>query len=159
MGDLSKDFSLSEFRCKCGKCGLPTSVDPRLLAGLQRMRDVLERKITVNSGGRCAEHNRAVGGVSLSEHIVTPEDPVCKAADIEVEGLTSDQAFSVAEKMPEFENAGVGVYYPERIVHVDVREHAARWGRWEGKYVAVTDFFGRLRRTFDGSPPHEVENA
>ena len=143
MGDLSKDFSAAEFACKCGKCGLPKSVHPALVAGLQRMRDQVNVALTISSGARCVEHNRAVGGVGKSEHIVTPEDPVCKAADVEIEGMTSEQAFKVAETIPEFENAGVGVYDPDRIVHVDIRDHNARWGRINGKYVGLDDFFAR----------------
>lgn len=145
MGDLSKDFSSAEFACKCGKCGLPKSVHPALVAGLQKMRDATGKKITVNSGARCAEHNRAVGGVGKSEHIVTVEDPVCKAADIEIEGLTSEEAFKIAETIPEFQNAGVGVYDPDKIVHVDIRDHKARWGRIQGKYVSLDAFFERTR--------------
>jgi uncharacterized protein YcbK (DUF882 family) len=143
MEDLSKDFSLEEFACKCGKCGLPKSVHPALLAGLQRMRDQVNLAITINSGGRCVEHNQAVGGAGKSEHIVTPEDPICKAADVEIDGMTSEQAFKVAETVPEFENAGIGVYDPDKIVHVDVREHKARWGRDHGKYVSLDLFFAR----------------
>jgi len=145
MGDLSKDFSSAEFACKCGKCGLPKSVHPALVAGLQKMRDQTGRKMTVNSGARCVEHNRAVGGVAHSEHIVTPEDPVCKAADVEIDGMTSEEAFKIAEAIPEFENAGVGAYDPERIVHVDIRDHKARWGRINGKYVSLDVFFDRTR--------------
>lgn len=145
MGDLSKDFSLAEFACKCGKCGLPKSVHPALVAGLQAMRDQAGKKLTVNSGARCAEHNKAVSGVARSEHIVTAENPVCKAADVEIEGMTSEQAFAIAEKIPEFINAGIGVYDPERIVHVDIRDHKARWGRDKGKYVSLAAFFDRTR--------------
>ena len=145
MGDLSKDFSSAEFACKCGKCGLPKSVHPALIDGLQAMHDQTGKKVTVNSGGRCAEHNQAVGGVAHSEHIVTPEDPVCKAADVEIEGMTSEQAFAIAVKIPEFENAGVGVYDPQRIVHVDIREKKARWGRINQKYVSIAAFFDRTR--------------
>jgi uncharacterized protein YcbK (DUF882 family) len=143
MGDLSKDFSNAEFACKCGKCGLPTSVHPLLIAGLQKMRDETGQKITVDSGGRCVEHNRAVGGVGKSEHLVTPEDPVCKAADVEIDGMTSEQAFKVAETVPEFANAGIGVYDPDRIVHVDIRDYKARWGRDHGKYLSLDLFFAR----------------
>jgi uncharacterized protein YcbK (DUF882 family) len=147
MGDLSNDFSIAEFACKCGKCGLPKSVHPVLVAGLQRMRDQTNLAITINSGARCIEHNRAVGGVGKSEHIVTPEDPVCKAVDIEIDGMTSEQAFRIAETIPEFENAGIGVYDPDQIVHVDIRDYKARWGRIRGKYVSLADFFGQAGST------------
>ena len=143
MGDLITDFSLAEFACKCGKCGLPKSVHPALITGLQRLRDETAKPVTVNSGARCVEHNKAVGGAGKSEHIVTPEDPQAKAADIVIEGMTSEQAFALADKIPEFENAGIGVYDPETIIHVDVRDHKARWGRIKGKYVSLADFFGR----------------
>lgn len=67
MGDLSEHFSSSEFRCRddCGY-GQP---HPRLIARLERLREVLgDKPVVIVSGLRCPPHNRAVGGASRSRH-------------------------------------------------------------------------------------------
>lgn len=143
MGDLSKNFSLSEFSCRDG-CGLATGVHRDLIAGCQRLRDNVGRSVRVNCGGRCPKHNAEVGGVPRSEHIVTPERLIVEAADLVIDGLTSEQMFREAEKIPEFQAGGIGAYFPERLVHVDVRSHPAQWGRWHGRYISIEDFFKRL---------------
>jgi uncharacterized protein YcbK (DUF882 family) len=61
MGDLTKNFSRSEFACKCG-CGFNT-IDFELLTALQhccdRLKTALNKEITVgvNCGCRCKTHN------------------------------------------------------------------------------------------------------
>ena len=40
MGDLTKNFSRNEFKCKCGKC-TNNYIDIRLVKGLQALRDLI----------------------------------------------------------------------------------------------------------------------
>ena len=79
MGDLSQNFSRSEFMCKC--CG-EAKVEPGLVAALQELRDLAGAPITVISGYRCPKHNAAVGGAKASQHMLG------KAADIVIKGKT-----------------------------------------------------------------------
>ena len=65
MGDLSANFSRSEFRCP--HCGVAT-VDARLVTVLQRMRTRVGRPLVIVSGYRCAVQNRRVGGIPGSQH-------------------------------------------------------------------------------------------
>jgi hypothetical protein len=55
MGDITRNFSLHEFSCKCG-CGF-NSIDERIVHRLQVVRDILQVKITINSGCRCSKHH------------------------------------------------------------------------------------------------------
>ena len=66
MGDLTKDFSRSEFACKCG-CGFD-QIDPRVVDMCQVIRDKLGAPVRINSACRCAKHNAQVGGVKGSYH-------------------------------------------------------------------------------------------
>ena len=66
MGDLTKDFSAYEFQCPCG-CGR-SEMDSAFVRQLQCLRD-LYGPLKINSGFRCAEHNRAVGGGPESSHL------------------------------------------------------------------------------------------
>lgn len=69
MGDLTANFSRSEFKCKCGNCKYDT-VDHALVDGLQDVVDhftkqedseVVDRiSATINSGNRCPAHDRAI---------------------------------------------------------------------------------------------------
>ena len=56
----TKNFQVSEFACKC--CG-QNHIDQRVLDMAQTIRDELGVPVRVNSGYRCEEHNRRVGGV------------------------------------------------------------------------------------------------
>lgn len=59
---LSEHFTLAEFRCKCGR-NHDTLLDSALIEKLEALREKLEcSKIIVNSGYRCPDHDRAVGG-------------------------------------------------------------------------------------------------
>lgn len=79
MGDLTKNFSISEFSCPCG-CGLDR-IDADLIVTLQQSRDAVGLPYPINSGCRCEKHNRDVGGVPGSAH-TKKADGFCKAADI-----------------------------------------------------------------------------
>lgn len=66
MGDVSKNFNKSEFACKCG-CGI-NRIDMKVINMCQVIRDGLNLPITINSGYRCLNHNKKVGGVPNSYH-------------------------------------------------------------------------------------------
>ena len=110
MGDLSENFSESEFKCSCG-CD-KVIVSPMLVEFLQRLRDRVGVAISITSGYRCEEHNRNVGGKPNSAH----RDGV--AVDIYCKGsghryLLLKNAYSVG-----FERVGVG----STFLHLDVSD-------------------------------------
>jgi uncharacterized protein YcbK (DUF882 family) len=128
MGDLSAHFSRSELQCRC--CGR-LQIDPRLLDGLEKLRALAAgAPVLVHAGYRCPEHNAAVGGVPHSEHTLG------LAADIAVPGLSLQHMYELALQVPEFVQGGIGVY-DGGFLHVDVREHRARWARVSGRYVGI----------------------
>jgi len=128
MGDLTRNFSRSEFACPC--CGR-ADVDMRLVDALQELRDLAGVPVRVNSGFRCAKHNREVGGARRSRHLLG------EAADIVVKGLTPERMYRLAEQVEAFRNGGIGLYPQQGFIHVDVRGGRARWARLDGKYVAL----------------------
>lgn len=67
MGDLTADFSRSEFACKCG-CGAD-HVSSVLVEKLQRLRNFLREPVIINSGVRCPAYNAKVGGKPDSAHL------------------------------------------------------------------------------------------
>lgn len=119
MGDLSANFNRSEFRCKCGKCGLDT-IDHATLEVLEAVRAHFGAPVTVNSGHRCFAYNRSVGGASDSQHLYG------RAADITVKGVTPATVADFIENVLLKNKGGVGRY--KTFTHVDTRTNgSARW--------------------------------
>ena len=86
---LSNNFSKSEFECKCG-CEMPEAVlleVTRLANELQHIRDFVHKPMNLTNAYRCPEHNKEVGGVSNSQHILG------KAADIQIEELEPSEVY------------------------------------------------------------------
>ena len=122
MGDLSKDFSRSEFACKGeGCCSASAPVHPQLVAGLQELRGKVGAALTLSSGFRCVTHNAKVGGAAGSQHTLgMAADVLCPA------GWSPERLAKAAETVEVFRRGGIGIY-PGRI-HVDVRpDGPARW--------------------------------
>lgn len=87
MGTISKDFSYVEFE-KTDVPGMQvkntiTSVDVRdsikelVDTVIQPLRDAWGKPLAINSGYRCPEVNKAVGGVPTSRHVFGEAADVC----------------------------------------------------------------------------------
>jgi len=115
MGDVSKHFNKSEFTCKCG-CGF-VIINPELITVLEGIRQRYGI-VRINSACRCAEHNKAVGGSSDSQHMRGT------ASDIIVEGFSpfKVQQYLIAKYADKY---GIGSY--TSFTHIDVRATKARW--------------------------------
>jgi hypothetical protein len=71
-GTASAHFSFSEFKCQCGGAYAACKriwIAREQIASLEKYRTALGGAVTVVSGCRCPDRNRAVGGVSNSQHI------------------------------------------------------------------------------------------
>ena len=122
---LSKNFRLDEFKCKCGKCD-PILVDEALITWLQKIRDHFGKSVNVNSGYRCAKHNAdpKVGGNASSHHVKG------MAADIRVEGITPEEVAKYAESIGV---RRIGLY--DNFVHIGSGTVKRFWLGHEGKEV------------------------
>ena len=134
---LSANFKAVEFACNCG-CGYglgSNDVSPRLVAGLQELRDRLGKPIHIDSGCRCVPYNLAKGGAAHSRHLLG------WAADIRVDGMTARELYVVVLGIAAFSAGGVGVSDEGQFVHVDVREgdQLTHWCYRGGKEVAWYD--------------------
>jgi zinc D-Ala-D-Ala carboxypeptidase len=127
LGDLSEHFSKAELACHC--CGT-LKIEAALIDALELFRSLAGRPVVVHDGYRCPLHNQKVGGVNDSEHTRG------MAADISIPGLSLQQMFELALKVPAFLDGGIGVYDGD-FIHLDVRPHAARWARIGGRYVGL----------------------
>lgn len=64
---VSAHFNLREFQCPC--CHR-VMVHPRLVRMLEKLRGMFGRPLILTSGYRCLPHNRDVGGVDHSLHMI-----------------------------------------------------------------------------------------
>lgn len=107
---VSENFNLREFQCPC--CHV-VMLHGRLLAALQRLRDMLSRPLIITSGYRCAAHNKAVGGVKNSLHMRG------LAADIAADRAMADRLRTLAY------DAGFSriILYPARsFAHLEISD-------------------------------------
>lgn len=111
---LSKNFKASEFSCNGKGCCSEVIYAPEVIERLQWMRDKCKKAMVLYSGYRCEEHNKKVGGVSKSKHILG------YAADLKIpDGMSLDEFAALAESAG---FRGVLKYTKRNFVHVDVRE-------------------------------------
>ena len=113
---LTRNFKSTEFDCKGKKCCSKTPIDIELVGYLQVIRNYFGKSVTINSGYRCAKHNKSVGGTTNSKH--------CSgmAADIVVKGIKPREVAKFAETIG---IRGIGLY--DTFVHVDSRTTKSFW--------------------------------
>jgi len=107
MGDLTKNFSRSEFACKCG-CGFDNIKEHHVLM-LQKIRDKVGFGMHITSGCRCQNHNDAVGGVPNSAH------PRGEASDISC--MDAEQRFKLVYAALEIGFNRIGI--AKTFIHLD----------------------------------------
>ena len=112
-----KYFTLDEFRCKhCGE--LPANgMNPKLLEGLDKLREAWGAPIYTSCGYRCPVHNAEVNGVPNSQHVLG------NAADIYVDGGIEEyrRFLQLVRGMRLFD--ATGEYNTSMFVHVDCRSN------------------------------------
>lgn len=131
---LSKNFKLDEFKCKCRECN-PILVDTDLVEWLQKIRDHFGKSVHINSGYRCEKHNEHVGGSKSSHH------KRGMAADIRVQGITPEEVAKYAESIG---IQRIGLY--DTFVHIGSNTTKKYW----------LDHVGTRVETFGGAPEKTV---
>lgn len=125
---LSKNFKSTEFDCKGKNCCGITKIDSDLVGFLQMIRANFGVAVVINSGYRCKEHNKAVGGASKSKHLEG------MAADINVKGIAP---IEVAKYCESIGVKGIGLY--DWGCHIDTR---TKKGFWKTDKQIKVDTFG-----------------
>jgi len=128
MGDITKNFSMHEFECRCG-CKMPEEVQTnvrKLALQLQFLRTRIGSSIKITSAYRCLSHNRMIGSNDSSQHTLG------KAADIQAKEFSPHYVHTFIEYMigDIMSNEGVtikGLGKYNSFTHVDIRESVARW--------------------------------
>lgn len=135
-GDLTQNFSRSEFACKGKNCCWGSSpVSLYLVKALQELSNRLVGHIgyrvplVISSGFRCKKHNEEVQ--KEYDDTYTPFSSDSRhmygdAADVFCPPeITVDKFKGIAETIDAFKNGGIGIY--SNRLHLDVRGTRARW--------------------------------
>lgn len=116
-GDFWKDiryFRRSDpyIACSCGQCGgFPAEPKEKLMRLADAVRQAAGRPMVPTSTVRCAAHNKAVGGVYNSRHLLG------QAMDFYIPGMTAAQILALVRQQPE---AAYCYAIDSRHVHMDV---------------------------------------
>lgn len=113
---LSKNFTVKEFACSDGTDTVFISL--ALVNLLQKIRDHFGKAVIINSAYRTEAHNKAIGGVTYSQH------KYGLAADIHINGVTPKEIAAYVETLLP-SSGGIGIY--KSFCHVDVRRVKSRW--------------------------------
>jgi uncharacterized protein YcbK (DUF882 family) len=121
---LTKNFTKAEFESKDG-APMPLEVlqNIKTLAGqLQIIRDEIGKPITITSGYRSPQHNKAINGAKDSYHVRG------MAADITAAGLSPIELRNVIKKlMDEGKIKAGGLKAYKSWVHYDYRGNYTSW--------------------------------
>lgn len=110
---MYKYFKEEEFHCKCGKCAgkeEDQKVSDRLISLLDSARYFADIPFVINSGYRCPDHNKAVGGVPSSAHTKG------EACDIKATSSKNMYIILAACLAVGFKRIGIA----KNFIHVDV---------------------------------------
>lgn len=113
---LNKYFTEKELSCRCGCGKMPSEF---AIEKLFTLRKSIGIPLIINSGARCALHNKNVGGSVNSMHVV---------------GIAFDIRFPNTDLITFLKYSdvygfyGIGIDFRKRFVHVDLRVVRAMWG-------------------------------
>lgn len=114
--------------CRCG-CGRG-AIDPRLVDAVLDLAELLGVDLTLTSGYRCPDHNRASGGNPRSRHMAGG------ATDIALpEGMDPIDYYRAAIEVPVLAAGGIGIDPQRRFAHHDFGPRR-RWAYLDGREVA-----------------------
>lgn len=129
---LTPHFGKSEMVCKCcGRIGGYPAQLRKLMDKLEDLRLKAGCPIHITCGYRCPKHNAETPGADPnSPHTRT------QAADIYADNLSVDELANIAEQIG---FSGIGRYYRDQFVHVDIQEPRSRWHQTAAGRVIYTE--------------------
>jgi uncharacterized protein YcbK (DUF882 family) len=126
---LTKHFYKEEFDSKDGE-PMPSVVFVRitkLASQLQALRNEIGKPIQINSGYRSKSHNKSIGGVDNSQHVLG------NAADLSSKNATPQKIYDTIEKLilkGDMLQGGLGLY--DTFVHYDIG-YSGKRRRWDNR--------------------------
>jgi hypothetical protein len=128
---FSDPISLSQLRCHCG-CG-KDDISPDLLRILDKLREMLDRPLNINSGCRCESHNAAIYRNKNSSYI--------KGLAVDIMVVGSSERFEVLSEIFAFNANADKIMSPfisqitrigiaKNFIHIDIDPDKAQDVVW-----------------------------
>lgn len=129
----AEEWKMIKHFTQAEKWGDPSRMDFQLIAGLDKLREYVKRRIVIH----CGYEERETGGFH----------PQGRAVDLHIEGLHPMEMYIAATRFNCFRGIGVYLWWNRPGLHLDNRllktyERRAVWGSIEPKkYVAIDKTF------------------
>lgn len=123
-------FTKAEFACK--HCGKQIEMNKNLISFLYDVRVAVGKLIIVTSGYRCPEHNKEVGGVPNSQHVLG------EAADWKIEGISGKDLQAIALTYSKGRIGGIGRSDFTNYIHTDTRQNGIYLAKWCYNHLGTT---------------------
>lgn len=120
MERYTKNFTVAEFASRDGK-DQDARMCNKFMDRLQSLRTEWDSPLTITSGMRSVDHNRAVGGSFSSQHLQRPGI----ACDIAIIDWTSYMKHRFVSLALAHEFRGVGL--SKNFIHLDMRQINTLW--------------------------------
>lgn len=152
---ISKHFNAQEFKCKCGR-NHEIKLNYSLIWQLEKIMDIVGGSITIiNSGYRCPQHDKNVGGSGVGQH-VNGNAADCVFYDENKQVIDTKRLSCIAQDLGLGGIANITSSYT--AIHLDVRTGY----RWLGNEVVnnntvTDDFYKYYRLTKDQVYPKKKE--
>ncbi len=129
---ISDHFSKKDFLFTTEGGDQKLKISMGLVGGLELLRSIAKKRIMITKGYITPEAAEKEGNWKRNYH------PLGLAADIRIDGISNEDAFLMAESVPEFK--GIGLSLDGNHVHVDTRKTAERslWVETNGQIIDLT---------------------
>jgi len=114
---VSKYFTEDEMKCKCG-CSM--DVSDHFKAIIDEAREIAKVPFVINSGARCTEHNRAIGGKDTSSHT--------RGLAVDIKASGSRERYLICKAFSQVGATRFGL--DKSFVHVDIDREKEQQVTW-----------------------------
>jgi uncharacterized protein YcbK (DUF882 family) len=130
---LSDHFSRKDFHCKSGLAGNHFKISAGLVGALECLKYNADRRINIIKGYECNESAEKSGKLKRNYHVQG------LAANISIEDMSLEDAYLLAEQLPEV--TVLGINYDENYLHIVVKKEKERecWIERNKKRTLITD--------------------
>jgi len=108
-----KYFSITEFKCHCGKCGNDPPMNRKFLDMIEMARGISDVTYNVESGYRCPAHNEAVGSTSTNH---------TRGLAADIITLDSQTRGKILKGLYKAGFIRVGISFKRGFVHCDIND-------------------------------------
>lgn len=117
-----KNFTLNEFKCKCGKCNPNNQPYSFQLAQLlQDIRTHFGKAMIITSPRRCPDWNKKVGGVAKSKHTYYDGKLGTVATDFYVKGVSYKQLVAYIKTITKKYNVDYYYNVSGSVMHIQIK--------------------------------------